>query len=319
MIKKFVILIGILFLILILSGCVEDIMSGKITGSRNGSITGQVVNESKEGISEVEVKIDDKTRFTGPEGFFTVKELEVGNHILRLSHPEYKSINEEINIEDGSNSLGEISLKKEDTEINLNPHLGVVSRKNNDDYHYSFRLLPNVEDISIDGKVEEPGGNTWNLKEYEEDESFGALFTIDELITGEFELSGDVEDNKFSYTFYVDKDGFDEAPIIISPNNGLVINEDTEFNFELTTKPDRVHMVIKEDGGRGWTWIYNVISGSEIEIGEKTIEISDIEDEIELISGKEYEWAIHLSSTCKDNQNSLTYEIRSEIKSFKYE
>ncbi|MFW6312025.1 MAG: carboxypeptidase regulatory-like domain-containing protein, partial [Nanoarchaeota archaeon] len=152
MIKKFVILIGILFLILILSGCVDDIMSGKITGSRNGSITGQVVNESKEGISEVEVKIDDKTRFTGPEGFFTVKELEVGNHILRLSHPEYKSINEEINIEDGSNSLGEISLKKEDTEINLNPHLGVVSRKNNDDYHYSFRLLPNVEDISIDGK-----------------------------------------------------------------------------------------------------------------------------------------------------------------------
>ncbi|MFW6026470.1 MAG: carboxypeptidase regulatory-like domain-containing protein [Candidatus Woesearchaeota archaeon] len=102
--------------ILLLIGCVEDIISGEISGSRTGSITGRAIDEDGEGISEVLVKIGEKTKYTDPDGYFNVKDLEVGTYILGLYHTEYEDFSEDIEVEDGSNSLGSIELTKEAKE-----------------------------------------------------------------------------------------------------------------------------------------------------------------------------------------------------------
>ncbi len=84
-----------------------------ITYSQNAKITGSIINNSKEPISEVSVLIKNtiKGTQTDEKGSFTIKNLENGNYILSISYLGYKTKEIKVSILNNENkNLGNIIL-----------------------------------------------------------------------------------------------------------------------------------------------------------------------------------------------------------------
>ena len=311
--NKLVITIILILIVILITGCEDSFISGETKFSKTGSINGILKNKIGNGILGVSVKIDNKSTTTGNDGYFSIKDLETGKHILRLSHGNYIDISKEIVVEDGSKSIGEIILKKSNNEINLNPLFEVVKLANLERYGYSTRISSKEYNV-ISSKLIGPNGDEWSLEKYEKDDVHKIYFSSENLKTGIFKIIGETENNFFNYDFEVKEDGFDDIPILKSPINGAIVeNNNPVFEFVLTSEPDRVYLLIKKEDDNSYIWLSDIKNN----INKGKVEFNDIVDnEIGLVNGEKYEWSIHLSTTNEESEYYMTYQTRSKVKTF---
>src|SRR6056297_2335903 len=88
--KKIITISLILVLSFSLTGCMEDIFSGKVSTTKTGSINGIIKNNEGKTLSGVSVNIGNKNATTNQEGLFKINELQTGGYNLVVNHSDYQ-------------------------------------------------------------------------------------------------------------------------------------------------------------------------------------------------------------------------------------
>ena len=113
---KLIFLIAVILLsAFVLTGC-SDSPTGDNTSV--GSLSGVILGSEGSNLNDVKVEIGNQSTETNQNGGFTIENIEKGSYTLKASKSNYGETTEEIVVESGSNTLGELTVNIDSSNIN---------------------------------------------------------------------------------------------------------------------------------------------------------------------------------------------------------
>mgnify|MGYP000114244010 CR=1 FL=1 len=147
---KLIFLIAVILLsAFVLTGC-SDSPTGDNTSV--GSLSGVILGSEGSNLNDVKVEIGNQSTETNQNGGFTIENIEKGSYTLKASKSNYGETTEEIVVESGSNTLGELTVNIDSSNINTVMDQ-FVSAWNNKDTTKLDNLFSDNSTIVISGNT----------------------------------------------------------------------------------------------------------------------------------------------------------------------
>jgi len=147
---KVIFLIAVILLsAFVLTGC-SDSPTGDNTSV--GSLSGVILGSEGSNLNDVKVEIGNQSTETNQNGGFTIENIEKGSYTLKASKSNYGETTEEIVVESGSNTLGELTVNIDSSNINTVMDQ-FVSAWNNKDTTKLDNLFSDNSTIVISGNT----------------------------------------------------------------------------------------------------------------------------------------------------------------------